>query len=536
MSTYQSKEEDEKMYKIISDALLDLCENKPNDPIDYLSRKLFELIGDNPEKQMRAVNKRASTKRMSISRGDLFSKSELAVNNLHNDYENDYELGNNIFDNLYIVKDKRDGTKKTMRILRKKNYPNFIAGTNKVGLISEMEHQNILDVLDMRETNKYFCTIEKFCKEGDLFNYFFFHQKEITIELIKEIFRQILSGLNYMHKCGLIHRDLNFKKIFLFQKSLNPNEIKIKIGGFIFSETYNPGEYIEDSIDFEVNNPMLMAPEYFQKKYNNKVDIWSFGIMAYYMLIGKPPFNEEEPGGIVMQITTAPVTFPEGTDPAIQEFLTKLLKKNPEERYSAEEALNSPFLKFEQKFEFNADFSAALNSLTTFTLGEQLRRAVLTYIMSKKLYTETTESMNLFRQIDTDMDGLISKQELMDKCTLLFKGQSTKKMKKNVQKFFETMDINGDGILEYSEFLTIQTMINNDLGIPVIKNIFDTFDHFKKGYIDDTSLREMFESTNLRDAEIQAMIDECDPNGDRKIDFEEFSGLIMFNMPGKGGN
>lgn len=48
MSKIDEKEENE-MYKIISDALFSLCENKPKNPIKYLSAKMLELIGDNPD-------------------------------------------------------------------------------------------------------------------------------------------------------------------------------------------------------------------------------------------------------------------------------------------------------------------------------------------------------------------------------------------------------------------------------------------------------------------------------------------------------
>ena len=48
------EKEEQEIYKVISDALLTLCEQKPNDPVDFLSRKMLELIGDDPSNAVRA--------------------------------------------------------------------------------------------------------------------------------------------------------------------------------------------------------------------------------------------------------------------------------------------------------------------------------------------------------------------------------------------------------------------------------------------------------------------------------------------------
>ena len=55
-----SESDEQEIYKVISEALLSLCEEKPNDPVDYLSRKMLELIGDDPKNAVR--NKRQKNK------------------------------------------------------------------------------------------------------------------------------------------------------------------------------------------------------------------------------------------------------------------------------------------------------------------------------------------------------------------------------------------------------------------------------------------------------------------------------------------
>ena len=53
-----SESDEHEIYRVISEALLSLCEEKPNDPVDYLSRKMLELIGDDPKNAVRKKEKK----------------------------------------------------------------------------------------------------------------------------------------------------------------------------------------------------------------------------------------------------------------------------------------------------------------------------------------------------------------------------------------------------------------------------------------------------------------------------------------------
>ena len=53
MVKFSSESDEQEIYKVISEALLSLCGEKPNDPVDYLSRKMLELIGDDPNNAVR---------------------------------------------------------------------------------------------------------------------------------------------------------------------------------------------------------------------------------------------------------------------------------------------------------------------------------------------------------------------------------------------------------------------------------------------------------------------------------------------------
>ena len=89
-----------------------------------------------------------------------------------------------------------------------------------------------------------------------------------------------------MHKQGIAHRDLKLENILFTSK--DKNNLDVRVADFGFSSFFDPKEGFTDMM----GTPMFMAPEMFKReKYNEKVDIWSIGILTYEFLVGKPPFE-----------------------------------------------------------------------------------------------------------------------------------------------------------------------------------------------------------------------------------------------------
>jgi calcium-dependent protein kinase len=168
-----------------------------------------------------------------------------------------------------------------------------------------------------------------------------------------------------------------------------------------------------------------------------------------------------------------------------------------------------------------------LNKMAKFTLGKSLRRSVLSYIYTRKLYSDNDlELQKLFQEIDNNQDGVVDFEEFADKYAKHFPGNKRQVYDK-MKQFFDSMDIDKTGSLSYSEFLTINTILNKELCQSTLKEIFSFYDVDNNGYIEADDIKEIFEDTVLTDAGFQKIIDEYDSNGDRKISFEEFSNMII---------
>ena len=98
-----------------------------------------------------------------------------------------------------------------------------------------------------------------------------------------------------------------------------------------------------------LGTPIYVAPEVLKKKYNEKCDLWSIGIILHTLLSGLPPFQGRNDDQIFEQIQLGYITFngPEwkGISNEAKIFIKKLLQVNPENRCSAIQALNDPWIK-----------------------------------------------------------------------------------------------------------------------------------------------------------------------------------------------
>ena len=151
---------------------------------------------------------------------------------------------------------------------------------------------------------------------------------------------QVFSAVNYLHKKGYIHRDLKPENI-----CLEENQV-IKIIDFGTARKFTKGKKLRQVI----GTPFYMAPEIFnEKKYNEKADIWSLGIVMYILLTGKAPYFGNDDERIISQAKKGVFNRKLLTETKISKqaltLIDKLLEKDPKTRLSAEEALKDPWIQ-----------------------------------------------------------------------------------------------------------------------------------------------------------------------------------------------
>ena len=149
-----------------------------------------------------------------------------------------------------------------------------------------MDHQNIVKLYEVYEDDVNFYLIMDLLKGGELFDEIVKRSK-FSENDAAEIMYQVFSSVNYLHKKGFVHRDLKPENICL------DNDQSIKLIDFGTARKFTQGKKLRQVI----GTPFYMAPEIFnEKKYNEKADMWSLGIIMYILLTGKAPYfgNDDE--------------------------------------------------------------------------------------------------------------------------------------------------------------------------------------------------------------------------------------------------
>lgn len=173
--------------------------------------------------------------------------------------------------------------------------------------------------------------------ENNLFNEII-GKPRYTEDMARDIIKQLLQGVEYLHKMKYIHRDIKPENIFYDKKTG-----LIRLANFEYAIYYN-NVPIKDAC----GTLSYTAPEILDsKKYTNKVDVWSVGIIFYLLLFGKLPFDGDCHYDIILNTINSSLTLNQKILDELSEdcidLLISMLTKDPNMRISAEVALEHRF-------------------------------------------------------------------------------------------------------------------------------------------------------------------------------------------------
>ena len=211
----------------------------------------------------------------------------------------------------------------------------------EIHILSILRHPNIVQLYETITSENNIYIIMEYVEGKDLFQYIYSMQ-HLTEYKSSQLFRQLISCLEYIHKLGIVHRDIKPENILLTKNKKN-----IKLVDFGLSNTYEEGELIKTAC----GSPCYAAPEMISgKEYEGFYsDLWSSGVVLYCMLVGKLPFDDEDIKKLYHNIKIANYIMPNFLSNYAQDILRRILVPNPKRRIKLEDLKRHPFLLMSER-------------------------------------------------------------------------------------------------------------------------------------------------------------------------------------------
>jgi len=218
---------------------------------------------------------------------------------------------------------------------------NLLQTRREIEILKNCFHPNVIRFVESFEDSTCIYIIMEYCNGCELLEYVY-KKGYLTDTRAQNLIRQIISGVKYLHLIGIIHRDLKPDNIMVIEK--NPNEVVVKIIDFSLSMIMSQTEMVNEG----VGTIYYASPEVLVREpYNFKVDIWSIGIIMYYLLSSELPFDHDgnNDDKIADLIISNPVQFSQEIwtkrSPKYFMIINACLEKNQNERTNIDQILKA---------------------------------------------------------------------------------------------------------------------------------------------------------------------------------------------------
>ncbi|KAF2755220.1 calcium/calmodulin-dependent protein kinase type 2 [Pseudovirgaria hyperparasitica] len=307
------------------------------------------------------------------------------------------KMGDGAFSNVYRAKDTQGQYQQevAIKVVRKfemnssqgndhlhpdfKKTPKTVERANilkEVQIMRQLDHPNIVKLVDFHESRQYYFIILELCPGGELF-----HQivrlTYFSEDLSRHVIVQVAKALEYLHEdAGVVHRDIKPENLLFYPTAFVPTKTP-KPKGPEDEDKADEGEFIPGIgaggigtikiADFGLSKVIwdsqtmtpcgtvgYTAPEIVKdERYSKSVDMWALGCVLYTLLCGFPPFYDESIQTLTEKVARGQYTFLspwwDDISKSAQDLVSHLLTVDPEKRYDIKQFLNHPWIRESQE-------------------------------------------------------------------------------------------------------------------------------------------------------------------------------------------
>lgn len=324
------------------------------------------------------------------------------------------ELGKGSFGKVYKVLSLSTNLLYAMKVLSKNQITSLKLVPqlkNEISILSSCNHQNIIKMYAAFEDDGYIYLITELATEGSLF-----HRLKAECRFkeaqVASYMTDVIRAIYYLHSLHppILHRDLKPENVLVCNN-------KLKIADFGWS-----------NVDDSYRNTFCGTPDYLSPEmikgvgHNEKLDIWTLGVLMYELLHGKPPFTPTKlmtdrramQKMIENNILKGIIAFDGNISQEAKEAITAMLKPEPKQRPDAKELFNLDFFKKNNKFLFSPLLSRA-NSNKRFDSDDERKVSILEAELkaSKQTNSELSDKIEAQKMVLSKIEA--EKQQLISK-------------------------------------------------------------------------------------------------------------------------
>ncbi|CAD6258445.1 unnamed protein product [Miscanthus lutarioriparius] len=439
------------------------------------------------------------------------------------------ELGRGQFGVTHLCTHKASGEKLACKTIAKRKLATKEDVDDVRREVQIMHHlsgqPNVVGLRGAYEDKQSVHLVMELCAGGELFDRII-AKGQYTERGAAALLRTIVQIVHGCHAMGVMHRDIKPENFLLLSKD---EDAPLKATDFGLSVFFKEGELLRDI----VGSAYYIAPEVLKRKYGPEADIWSVGVMLYIFLAGVPPFWAENENGIFTAILRGQLDLSSEPwphiSPGAKDLVKKMLNINPTERLTAFQVLNHPWIKEDGDAPDTPLDNVVLGRLKQFRAMNQFKKAALRIIAGCLSEEEITGLKEMFKNIDKDNSGTITLDEL--KHGLAKHGP--KLSDSEMEQLMEAADADGNGLIDYDEFVTATVHMNKLDREEHLYTAFQYFDKDNSGYITKEELEHALKEQGLYDADkIKEVISDADSDNDGRIDYSEFVAMMRKGTAG----
>ncbi|XP_066964809.1 calcium/calmodulin-dependent protein kinase type II alpha chain isoform X5 [Macrobrachium rosenbergii] len=347
-------------------------------------------------------------------------------------YELKEELGKGAFSVVRRCVQKTTGLEFAAKIINTKKLSarDFQKLEREARICRKLQHPNIVRLHDSIQEESFHYLVFDLVTGGELF------EDIVAREFYSEAdashcIQQILESVNHCHHNNIVHRDLKPENLLLASKAKGA---AVKLADF--------GLAIEVQGDQQAwfgfaGTPGYLSPEVLKKEpYGKPVDIWACGVILYILLVGYPPFWDEDQHRLYAQIKAGAYDYPspewDTVTPEAKNLINSMLTVNPAKRITAAEALKHPWICQRERVASVVHRQETVDCLRKFNARRKLKGAILTTMLATRNFSSKYEAQG--RSIITKKGDGSQVKESTDSSTTIEEEDVKDKSKSQVDR------------------------------------------------------------------------------------------------------